>query len=152
MRFDFENNLVLDKGAIKVFSATFVPDSDDSVVVSVEGIDGAICYNCYGVDFLGKPFIKAVAVQKGKEKKFWFAITSNAQNLGSQQGKIKIVDGKGTVLVEGGIVVNFTDKVCTDPFEDIYSLNRLVWINSDLAIDGTVTKPYIPVNTDGETL
>lgn len=101
------------------------------------------CYNCEDKDYLGNDFIKAVELKSGVEQNFW----CTASAAGS--GFLTLSDENGEVLFKGAITVELTPSAIADPFADGESLNRIVWLNSDLAIDDGVPKPFIPVKTHG---
>lgn len=142
MKVIYDKIIKLPEGGLKTFAVKVVADKPLAVVLKFDGVE-ITCYNCEGKDYLGNDFIKAVELKSGVEQNFW----CTASAAGS--GFLTLSDENGEVLFKGAITVELTPSAIADPFADGESLNRIVWLNSDLAIDDGVPKPFIPVKTHG---
>lgn len=145
MNIIYEKIIKLPEGGLKTFKVKVVSDKDVKAVLKFYGVK-IVCYNCEGKDYLGNDFAKAVDLISGKEQNFW----CTANSVGS--GFFTLSAENGKVLFKGDITVERADCVTDDPFADGESLNKIAWLNSDLAIDDKITKPYIPVKTNGNTV
>lgn len=139
MQINVDKKITLDKNGVEVFFAEIVSDCDQKVLVTLEGIDDAVCYNCKGKSFLGEDFIKYVQLKKGVAKRFWFSVEKNGT------GEIIVKSDKGEKLASQEIEVTYSDRICQDPYADINTLSRIKWLNSDLAINNEIPKPFTKV-------
>lgn len=145
MKLVYDKEIKISNG-IKVFPVEITADKDVNVKVQIEGINGAVCYNCFVSDFKGNKFFQNVELIKDKPQNFWFSVCD------AGAGDICVYSDTGELLEKEQISIVKIDKKCENPFEDIYSLNRLIWINSDRAIDNEVTKPFIPVSYSNKSV
>lgn len=126
----------------------------------LHGPDGATipaealtCFNLHGVDFTGKPFTTRVDVPKGRVQPLWMGLDVPADaKPGVYRGEVTIAaDGVEpqrvplSITVEEGVAVAHGDD---DPFK----LTRLRWLDSTLAQDDTLVKPFTAVTVKGANL
>lgn len=126
----------------------------------LHGPDGATipaealtCFNLHGVDFTGKPFTTRVDVPKGRVQPLWMGLDVPADaKPGVYRGEVTIAaDGVEpqrvplSITVEEGAAVAHGDD---DPFK----LTRLRWLDSTLAQDDTLVKPFTAVTVKGANL
>lgn len=135
--FDCADDVRIKKQGITTFGIGLKSGDDAKVSVATAGVK-ATCYNCEGIDYTGKPFRKAVFLRGGATKNFWFSVF--------EPGRLEIIvsDTDGNPLAEHSIDVTETDEVETDPFADVASPNKLVWLNSSLGLDDSVVAPFTP--------
>lgn len=110
------------------------------------------CFNTVGIDYAGNGLAKNVGVEKNAVQAFWCGIqvptdAPNGEYLGvvsvHSEGEERIV--KLSILIEGDPIENGGDD---DPFR----LCRLKWLNSVLAQEHTVVRPFKPIQVEGRTL
>ncbi|WP_201316493.1 glycoside hydrolase domain-containing protein, partial [Dyella sp. EPa41] len=111
------------------------------------------CFNLGGVDYVGKPFTTRVDVPEGKIQPLWMGldIPASAQP-GVYRGEVTVsaedVPAKKiplVVTVEAGQAVAHGDD---DPFK----LTRLRWLDSTLAQDDELVKPFTAITVKDSTL
>jgi hypothetical protein len=110
-------------------------------------------FNTAGVDWQGRAFAKSVSVDSGRVQSFWAGIHVPADaRPGSYQGAVSVeAEGAGTRRVP--LEVTVSDRVLGDAGDSSPSrLSRLRWLNSQLAADDSVVRPFTPVRIDGSTL
>ncbi len=154
IKLTFENELILARGEVKAFPVDVISDTDTEATLSFCGIENAICLYCEGKDYLGHSFTKSAFLKSGKKKRLWclMAIKSD-EAAGVKCGTLLVKSTDGKTLASAELKLTVTENTVGDEqFEDSSNLKRLAWLNSGYAIDGTVTKPYIPVKTDGRTV
>jgi hypothetical protein len=111
------------------------------------------CFNLHGVDFTGKPFTTRVDVPKGRVQPLWMGLDVPADaKPGVYRGEVTVAaDGVEpqhvplSITVEEGAAVAHGDD---DPFK----LTRLRWLDSTLAQDDTLVKPFTAVTVKGANL
>ncbi|NII73803.1 hypothetical protein FHW84_002376 [Dyella sp. SG562] len=126
----------------------------------LHGPDGAVipataltCFNLRGIDYTGQPFGTRVDVAKGRVQPLWMGVDIPADaKPGVYQGEVSIgadgVDAQRvplSITVGDGVAVAHGDD---DPFK----LTRLRWLDSTLAQDDAVVKPFTPIAVKGATL
>ena len=126
----------------------------------LRGPDGATipaaaltCFNLRGIDYSGRPFTTRVDVQAGRVQPLWMGldvpadakpglyqgeVTIGADGVEPQQVPLAITVGEGTAVAHGD----------DDPFK----LTRLRWLDSTMAQDDTVVKPFTAVTVKGADL
>ncbi|WP_266158808.1 glycoside hydrolase domain-containing protein [Dyella silvatica] len=126
----------------------------------LHGPDGATisskamtCFNLGGIDYTGQPFSARVNVAQGRVQPLWMGLDIPADaKPGSYRGELTIsADGVPAqrvpvaIIVAAGVAVAHGDD---DPFK----LTRLRWMNSSLAQDHTLVKPFTAVSIKGSKL
>ncbi|PXV61578.1 hypothetical protein SAMN04487785_103262 [Dyella jiangningensis] len=124
--------------------------ADDGSVIPASALT---CFNLRGVGYDGKPFTARVDVAQGRVQALWMgldipatakpgvyrgAVTVSADGVAAQSIPLAITVGEGEAIAHGD----------DDPFK----LTRLRWLNSALAQDDTVVKPFVPIAVKGSTL
>ncbi|WP_266168934.1 glycoside hydrolase domain-containing protein [Dyella subtropica] len=126
----------------------------------LHGADGAsisakalTCFNLGGIDYTGKPFTAQVDVAKGRVQPLWMGldvpvdakpgvyrgeVTISADGVPPQKVPLAITIGEGQAAAHGD----------NDPFK----LTRLRWLNSTMAQDDALVKPFTAVTVNGATL
>ncbi len=110
-------------------------------------------FNEGGIDFTGKPFNTRVDVAKGRVQPLWMgldipadakpgayrgAVTISADGLPSQTVPLAITVGEGKAVAHGD--------------DDPSKLTRLRWLNSTLAQDNSLVRPFTAVTVHGAQL
>jgi len=104
------------------------------------------CFNLKGNDCLGKAFTKEVSVEKGQVQALWIGIDVK------ENAKPGLYTGTVTVLADGvdgqlvNIRINVVDKIIANRgYDELFRMARLNWLDSDIGLDDSVFKPYVPV-------
>jgi len=111
------------------------------------------CINLGGVDSAAKPFTRVVNVEKGKVQALWCGVmVPDAVAAGDYAGQLRVSTGGGAPTA-----VTFTLRVSKDAAvahgdDDPSKLTRLRWLDSTLAVDDELVKPYTPVIVRGRSV
>lgn len=136
---------------VKTFLITLKVEENGTILPKVVGVEGG-CLQSAGRDYLGNPFERAIVLKAGEEKRLWFYIKA-PQKAGDTPFSIEFFDEKSGCVAKQSCMLKTTESIADDTqFNDIYSLRRLVWLNSDRAIDKNVPAPFEPVWVSGRTV
>ena len=110
------------------------------------------CFNTEGIDYLGQPFSKVVSIPQDQITPLWCGIPIPIDApLGEYQSVISVLSDGEERLVS--LAINVAgDPVENEGDDDSASLCRLRWLNSILAQEPTVVRPYSPIDISGRTL
>lgn len=111
------------------------------------------CFNLGGVDYAGKPFTARVDIAKGRVQPLWMGLdVPESARPGVYRGEVTIAaDGVAPQRVPLSITVGHGTAVAhgdNDPFQ----LTRLRWLNSTLAQDDALVKPFTAITVKGAAL
>lgn len=111
------------------------------------------CFNLGGVDFTGQPFTTRVDVAKGRIQPLWMGLDVPADaKPGVYRGEMTIsADGQPPQTVPLAITVDAASAVARGD-DDPFKLTRLRWLNSTLAQDDALVKPFTAVTVQGARL
>jgi hypothetical protein len=139
------------RGVIRNVQTSFADlRGPDGTVIPVSAFT---CFNLGGIDYAGKPFTTRLDIAQGRVQPLWLGldvpasakpgiyrgtITLSADGLPAQQVPLAITVGAGEAVAHGD----------DDPFK----LTRLRWLNSTLAQDNQLVKPFTAVTVHGEKL
>lgn len=139
-----EKSFTLAQNEVKVFPISIKSDCKEVVTPKIIGVEGC-CLQSSGCDHFGKTFEKVIPLNAGEEKRLWLYI--KAPNQASETPfVIEIIAQNGETLFSQNCILQTTEEVADDSqFDDIYSLRRLVWLNSNLANDEEIPAPFAPV-------
>lgn len=111
------------------------------------------CFNTGGMDWQGRPFEKVCQVEKGKVRALWcgISIPKNARS-GRYNGAVTITP-QGDKPRAIRIMLNVKDEVLEDAGDSQpWRHSRLRWLDSKIAIDDEMVKPFVPLIVDGRTI
>ncbi len=153
MKVNFDKAFNLKGGEVKVFAVSLTSDFERDVIVDFEGVNAVCLYN-YGKDYLAKDFVKYAHLEPGKEKRLWCYIEAPLNSsVDTLDGKITVSDKEGNVLYSDKITLSILEGALDErQFDEIESLRRLKWLNSDYQINDSVVKPFVPVKVDENTV
>ena len=126
----------------------------------LHGPDGALipssaltCFNSGGIDYAGQPFTTRVDVTQGRVQPLWMGLDVPADaKPGVYRGELTITaDGVPAQKVPMVITVSAGAAVAHGD-DDPAKLSRLRWLNSRLAQDDELVKPYTEVTVHGAQL
>lgn len=134
-------------------------DAVDDVRVAFEGFpeswDQALtCFNCGGINELGRPFETDVSVPAGTVQALWIGIAiPEAERPGPYAGDVVVSTGaRGSKRVRVSIDVQPGHAV-DHSFATPELMTRLVWLNSTVGTDPDfIVEPYQPLSVDGRSL
>jgi len=118
------------------------------------------CINLGGIDSSGARFTKSVAVEKGKVQALWcgLQIPENLQP-GEYRGRVTVVgrapDPRPPIPTQSSFDISLTvdQSLIKDAGDDEpWRHSRLRWLDSTLAQDDEVVRPYTPVTVEGRVL
>ncbi len=110
-------------------------------------------FNLEGTDWSGHKFTRALHVDAGRVQALWFGVNVPVGAMpGDYDGTITLASAQGnarpmavTLHVSADVAVNHGDDAPAQ-------LTRLRWLNSQLAADDQVAKPYTPLRVRGTTI
>ena len=111
------------------------------------------CFNLGGIDWEGKPFEKRISVPLGTVQPLWIGIDIPADlEPGTYRGAVHVgAESSGRFRV--GVELSVLEKSLDDAGDsDPQSLSRLRWLDSAIAADETVVRPFTPVEVVGKSL
>ncbi|HWB24748.1 MAG TPA: glycoside hydrolase domain-containing protein [Chitinophagaceae bacterium] len=111
------------------------------------------CINTNGVSYDGRPFTKKVDVEKGNVQALWCSLrVPVAIPAGVYKGTATIyTNGQHPKNISISITVN-NHVAVNGNIGEPEKMTRLHWLNSTLAQDNTVIKPYTPLEVNGKTI
>ena len=130
------------------YAATALRSASGAVIPA----QAVTAFNLEGTDWSGQRFTRTIAVDSGTVQALWFGVDVPVSAApGRYEGQVTIATAQGrrtmpvTITVNGERVVAHGDDVPDD-------LTRLRWLNSQLAADDSVAKPYTPLVLNGRTI
>jgi hypothetical protein len=104
------------------------------------------CINLEGTDSEGKHFTRSVPVQPGKVQALWCGLQiPEATSPGEYRGRVSVA-AKGVPAQSFDVSLRVDPAVIRDAGDDEPArLSRLRWLDSTLAMDDEIVKPYTPV-------
>ena len=111
------------------------------------------CFNLGGVDYAGKPFTTRVDVPEGKVQPLWMGLDVPASaQPGVYRGEITLsANGVPAQKIPLAITVE-AGQAAAHGDDDPFKLTRLRWLNSTLAQDDELVKPFTAITVKGGTL
>ncbi len=115
--------------------------------------DSLTCFNTGGTDYTGRALNKRVDVKAGSVQAFWFGLhVPEKIAAGTYQGEI-VVSAKNIKVRTVPVQLTIPEEVSGAPVKDEpWRQMRLHWINSTLAQENTVIKPYTPLAVSGNSI
>lgn len=111
------------------------------------------CFNTSGTDWLQRPLKIAYRVPRHEIRPLWIGIQiPDGIEPGLYKGKITVsADRLKPQSIE--IDIQLSDRVLTDKGDgDIYRLSRLRWLNSELACNDDIVRPFIPLSVNDRNI
>ncbi len=111
------------------------------------------CVNLEGVDSAARPFTRTVDVHQGQVQALWCGLQVPATAApGEYRGTVTVsASGGGQAPVPMTIRVSKT-LIAAHGDDEPWRLSRLRWLDSTLAVDDDLVKPYTPVTVAGRTV
>ena len=107
------------------------------------------CLNTAGVDYKGEPFTKDVDIKQGDVQALWVLVNVPSDiAAGLYKGKVTL-NARNAAPTSIIITIKVNAKLAKNGGVDEPQLQtRLTWLNSTLAQQNEVIKPYIPLKVD----
>ena len=111
------------------------------------------CLNLGGVDWVGQPFAKSVAIEKGKLQPLWFGVQIPAEaEPGLYQGAVILTPQPGS-LTRVTLKLEVTAEAVAHAGDDEpWRHSRLRWLDSTIGLDQETVAPFVPVSVRGSTI
>ncbi|HEY8930228.1 MAG TPA: glycoside hydrolase domain-containing protein [Mucilaginibacter sp.] len=111
------------------------------------------CINNGGTDYRGKAFSKTVDVAKGDVQAMWCLVNIPATaTAGTYEGTVSI-SAKNAETTKIGIKLTVEQAVAPKGgIDEPWKQTRLTWLNSTLAQQNDVIKPYTPLVVKGQSI
>ncbi len=124
--------------------------SADNNIIPAKNIS---CLNTDGRSYDNKPLHFTIDVPAGTVQPLW-CLVDIPKNItaGMYQGRADIKDASG-FTIEIALNIYVKDTVLADGgVNEPQKMTRLKWLNSSMAQENTVIKPYTPLKVDGNTI
>ncbi|MDR3447810.1 MULTISPECIES: glycoside hydrolase domain-containing protein [unclassified Dyella] len=124
--------------------------SDDGSTIPSSALT---CFNLGGIGYDSKPFTARVDVTQGRVQPLWMGLDIPVTaKPGTYRGEVSVTaDGMTPQSIPLVITVGEGEAVAHGD-DDPFNLTRLRWLNSTLAQDDSVVKPFTPIAVKGNTL
>ncbi|MBN9382652.1 MAG: hypothetical protein J0H74_17950 [Chitinophagaceae bacterium] len=110
------------------------------------------CFNAGGISYLGKPFAKQLHLQQSGVLPLWFGVQIPKNARGVYTGKVTIAPAGISVAVVD-ISLEISDAVVEhNGVDDADRLSRLSWLNDKMALDDSITRRFVPLSRQAQTL
>jgi hypothetical protein len=110
-------------------------------------------FNTGGVNWIGKPFTRTIAVTQGNVQPFWIGVdVPTSAKPGDYHGTVKVTPRNAPSTSVRVTLHVGTQTIAAHGDDEPMRLSRLRWLNSRLAEDNTVVPPFTPVTRHGDTV
>lgn len=111
------------------------------------------CFNAGGVNWIGQPFTKVVAVDRGRVQPLWIGVDIPVDARPGDYSGIATVAPRNAAPTVVKITLHLSSNaVAAHGDNDPARLSRLRWLNSRLAEDNGIVPPFTPVTRRGDTV
>lgn len=122
-----------------------------SYTVTASGLDGRVTvFNTQGIDKYGNHFTRQYETQAGQINPLYIGVDFSGLEPGAYSVHLSL---EGTEQTGAELHFQVTHEHAENHgYNDLWRLSRLNWLNSTRAQDDEVTPPFLPIQTDGETI
>lgn len=111
------------------------------------------CLNTNGINYKGEPFTKQVDVKKGDVQALWCLINIPSTTTEGDYTGTATISAKGQASTSITVTLKIKSLILKDNgISSPEKQTRLAWLNSTLAQQNDVIKPYIPLVVKGSTI
>lgn len=144
--------VTMSKNEVYILQIAALSDTDDTIK-SVECKSKKVkiqCINTDVIDKFGESKNQSVKIKKNILQPLF--LTVEADNVAeNQKVSVKVVTESGSDTLDFVFKIN-DSRVANHGYNDLWRLSRLKWLNSTLAQNDDLVKPYTPVEVDGKTV
>ncbi len=109
--------------------------------------------NLEGIDWSGQRFTRALQVAKGSVQALWFGVdVPRAATPGDYEGRITLASRGAAPRVINVVLRVQPDTAINHGDDAPENLTRLRWLNSQIATDAGIVRPYVPMRLVGNTV
>jgi hypothetical protein len=109
------------------------------------------CYNLGGTDIRGNAFSKQISIPRGRLQDLWIGMDLDSVVSGTYKGSVTVASGSEKIVMPVALKVS-GNPVLNNGYDEGARLSRLNWLNSRKGINNEVTKGFIPVKIEGNSL
>jgi len=111
------------------------------------------CFNMGGINWNGIAFEKTCSVEKGKVLALWFGVQIPENAIpGEYQGKLTILPERGE-KTHIKLTLNISNQAIKNSGDDEpWRHSHLRWLDSTIALDNDIVKPFIPLKREASTI
>lgn len=111
------------------------------------------CLNTDGITAEGKPLKKTVDIEQGHIQAMWCLVNIPGGIKPGKYTGIATIKAVGLPAREVKINLYISDKILKDKgISEPWKQTRLAWLNSTMAQQNAVIKPYLPLKVEGNTI
>ena len=111
------------------------------------------CFNLAGNDWAGRPMTKTFAVAQGAVRALWLGIEIPQNAAAGRYEGTLVLRPEGAEETSIRLNLEVSRQVVEDAGDnDLWRMARLRWLDSTIAIDDEVTRPYTPLEVKGRTV
>ncbi len=129
---------------------TGLKSSSGQILVPATGLKS---FNQGGVDSAGQKFTRPLPIALGKIQAMWFGVQVPVDAVpGTYSGTVTVAPrGQGATPIRVSLSVSPT-LITASGDDNPAAMSRLRWLDSTLAEDDDLVKPYTPMTVDGHTI
>jgi len=111
------------------------------------------CFNCGGIDWTGKTFVKQCPVEKGKIQALWCGVQIPKDLApGEYKGEVTVTP-IGMKSSQVMVLLDVGGEICEDAGDsDPWRHSRLRWLDSTIALDDGIVPPFTPLKMKSNTV
>jgi len=109
------------------------------------------CFNEGGIDFRGNPFSKRINIPAGRVQALWIGVDLDGIDKGDYTGSVSVVAGQEKQTIPLRLKVD-GDAALNHGYNEGKRLSRLNWLNSTIGTDEEITRGYLPVTIEKNTI
>lgn len=148
----FQLGVYAARTALEDVRVSFTPLSSLNASAAVAA-DAFSCINLGGNDWMGRPFTRTVSVERGVVQPIWCGVQIPESATPGAYRAEATVTAAGQPAAHVALALRVTPNVIRHAGDDEpWRMSRLRWLDSRLAIDDDVVRPYTPVRLRADTL
>lgn len=149
---DKRTELIMSENEVFVFQLAAVCECDDVITgIDYSGNVEISCINTDVSDKHGNKFHQNIVLKKNRFQPLFFIVTADKRGKREELCSITIHTEKESISFD--ILLHIVSSpVENNGYNDLWRLSRIKWLNSDMCLDDSVVKPYIPPRADHDEL
>jgi len=111
------------------------------------------CFNLQGIDWEGRAFTKNLSIDQGKVQALWVGVQIPATAPPGIYNGVLRVKPESQEPTEIQLSLTTEDRTLAESGDaDLWRYSRLRWLDSQIGLDDTVPRPYIPLSFSNDTV